>query len=140
MPKLASSLRLAAAYAAAVFGAGFMLGTVRVLVVVPRIGARAAVLLELPLMVGASYLAAGWVNRRLDHGASVGERLAVGVVALVLLLAAEVATGVALRGISVRDALLNPDPVSGSMYYLSLLLFAAFPAVRGARRPTAAQR
>jgi hypothetical protein len=134
MAKIASGLRLAAAYAAAVFGAGFLLGTIRVLVVVPRIGARTAEVLELPVMVGACVLAAGWVDRRLGPGATTRERLGVGVAALVLVLAAEAITGVALRGVSLRDALVNPDPVSGSLYYLSLLLFAVLPAVRAKLR------
>jgi len=49
------------------------------------------------------------------------------------LLAAEVATGVALRGVSLRDALINRDPVSGSLYYFSLALFAVLPALRAGR-------
>jgi hypothetical protein len=135
MSNIGSGLRVAAAYAAAVFGAGFLLGSIRVLVVVPRIGARAAELLELPLMIGASFLLAGWVSRRLGADASVGRRLAVGVVALILLLAAEAAIGVAVRGVSVRAALVNPDPISGSLYYFSLILFAVLPALRGRQHP-----
>jgi hypothetical protein len=135
MSNIGSGLRVAAAYAAAVFGAGFLLGSIRVLVVVPRIGARAAELLELPLMIGASFLLAGWVSRRLGADASVGRRLAVGVVALILLLAAEAAIGVAVRGVSVRAALVNPDPISGSLYYFSLILFAVLPALRGSQHP-----
>lgn len=132
--KIGSAARIAAAYAAVVFGAGFLLGSIRVLFVVPRIGVRAAELVELPLMIAASFLAARWVNRRLGADASVGRRLAVGVAALMVLLAAEAATGVALRGVNVRDALVNPDPISGSLYYLSLALFAVLPALLGGGR------
>jgi hypothetical protein len=132
-----SVLRIATAYATAVFGAGFVLGSMRVLVVEPRIGARAAELLELPFMIAASFLAAGWVNRRLDAGDPFGRRLAVGAVALVVLLAAEAVTGLALRGASLRDALVNPDPIAGPLYYFSLALFAALPALRAARRRSA---
>jgi hypothetical protein len=134
---IGSVLRIATAYAATVFGAGFVLGSIRVFVVVPRIGARAAELLELPLMIAASFLAAGWVNRRLDAGDPFGRRLAVGAVALVVLLAAEAVTGVALRGVSPRDALVNPDPISGPLYYFSLALFAVLPALRAGRRRSA---
>lgn len=130
MPRIASGVRIAAAYAAGVFSVGFLLGTLRVLVVAPRVGTRTAELVELPLMVGASFLGAGWVNRRLDPAAPVRERLAVGARALLFLLGAEVAIGVALRGGSIGDALVNPDPVSGSLYYASLLLFALLPALR----------
>jgi hypothetical protein len=134
---IGSVLRIATAYAVMVFGAGFVLGSIRVLVVVPRIGARAAELLELPLMIVASFLAAGWVNRQLAAGDPFARRLAVGAIALVVLLAAEAVTGVALRGLSLPDALVNPDPISGPLYYFSLALFAVLPALRAWGRRSA---
>ena len=140
MLKMGSYLRIAMAYAIAVFGAGFVLGSIRVLFVVPRTGARAAELLELPLMISVCFLAAGWVTQRLGADAPLGPRLVVGFAALALLLAAEAATGVVVRGLSVRDALINPDPISGSLYYLSLALFAVLPALRGRRHDRAARR
>ncbi len=47
------------AYAILAFGVGFALGTIRVLIVVPRVGPTAAVLLETPAILGASW----WVSR-----------------------------------------------------------------------------
>lgn len=140
MLKMGSYLRIAIGYAITVFGAGFVLGSIRVLFVVPRTGARAAELLELPLMISVCFLAAGWVTRRLGTDAPLGPRLAVGFAALALLLAAEAVTGVVVRGLSVRDALISPDPISGSLYYFSLALFAVLPALRGRRRDRAARR
>jgi hypothetical protein len=58
-------------YLASVFAIGFVLGTLRSLVVAPRIGALAAVAIELPLMIGAAWL----ICRRLVRGVS--PRLAV---------------------------------------------------------------
>jgi hypothetical protein len=43
-------LKAAAAYFALVFGTGFVLGTIRVLWVVPQLGLRNAELLEQPIM------------------------------------------------------------------------------------------
>ncbi len=45
--------RLGLAYFAVIFGLGFLLGTVRTLLLEPRIGALPAVALELPVMLGA---------------------------------------------------------------------------------------
>ena len=53
----------AARYAAAVFAAGFLLGTLRVLWLVPRFGPTAAVALELPLILAVSWIACRHVAR-----------------------------------------------------------------------------
>ena len=47
-------------YAILVFAVGVALGTVRVLIVMLRLGAALAVLLETPLILGASW----WLSRR----------------------------------------------------------------------------
>jgi len=114
-------------YVARVFGAGFALGIVRELWVTPRVGVRAAELLELPLMLVITVLAARAVDRRWLTASGARMRVVVGLSALVLLLAAEVGLGMALRGLSVRDALLARDPVSGTAYYVSLMIFALMP-------------
>ena len=114
-------------YVARVFGAGFALGIVRELWVTPRVGVRAAELLELPLMLVVIVLAARAVDRRWLTAYGARTRVAVGLSALVLLLTAEVGLGMALRGLSVRDALLARDPVSGTAYYVSLMIFAVMP-------------
>ena len=110
-----------------VFGAGFVLGTVRVLLIVPHIGDRAAELLEMPLMLLATVLAARWITRRFPEPRTSVAKLAIGGIALGLMLAGEMAVGIGLRDMTAADVILNRDPVSGTAYYLSLLLFAAMP-------------
>ena len=51
-------------YVAAVFAAAFAMGTSRILVLVPRLGELAAVTLEVPVVLGLSWLVAGRVLRR----------------------------------------------------------------------------
>lgn len=87
----------AAAYWAIVFALGFVLGTVRVTWVIPLVGLIPATLLELPLILAASWFAAGWSVRRFGIARG-GEALAVGVLAFAIMMAAECALAVALMG------------------------------------------
>jgi hypothetical protein len=118
-------LRSAAVYFALVFGAGFVLGMIRVPLLVPRLGERVAELLEAPFMAVAIMLAAHWIGRR--FAGSDRELLAVGLVAAGLVLAADLLVGVALRGMSPFEVLLERDVVAGSVYYLLVGLFALLP-------------
>lgn len=58
-----NAFKPAVAYFLLVFGAGFVLGTVRVLLILPLVGERAAELLEMPLMLTVIVFAARWMNR-----------------------------------------------------------------------------
>ena len=127
----------AAVYFALVFGAGFVLGTLRVLCLVPRIGVRAAELAESPLMLLVTVMVAWWVNRGWWKDTSPTARLAVGLTALTLLFTAEISLGLALRGGSVWSILFDKDPISGTVYYALLAVYALMPWLLGpAQRPT----
>lgn len=126
-------LRLAFLYFAAVFGIGFLLGAIRVPLLVPRLGERWAELLEMPLMLIAIHWAAGLVLRR-HRGVRRGPALLrIGALALLLLLLAELLLAVALSGRSLGSYLASRDPVSGTVYLAMLLVFAAMPWLRAAR-------
>ena len=83
------ALKAAAAYFSGVFLAGFVLGSLRVFVVVPRIGPVLAVALEFPLMLAVSWIVCGWVVRRFAVPGAIGIRMALGFFAFVLLMLAE---------------------------------------------------
>ena len=55
-----------ALYAIIVFLIGFILGTIRVLLVAPRLGETTAVILEAPMMLAASWFVCRWCVDRLD--------------------------------------------------------------------------
>jgi hypothetical protein len=122
-------LRAGVFYFTLVFAAGFALGTIRTLWIAPRmkIGARAAELMEAPIMLAASLVAAGWVVRRLEVPFQLSSRLAMGCVALGLMLLAEFALVVRLRGLTLAQYVATRDPVSGTVYYVALGLFAFMP-------------
>lgn len=123
-------LKWAAIYFTIVFGVGFGLGVVRVLWVVPRWGVRTAELLEMPWMLMAIVLAARWMVAQGDDRESPRVQLGVGGLALGLLLLAEVLLSMGLRGRSLFEAVVgfvDRDPVSGTVYYLLLGVFALLP-------------
>lgn len=124
-----------AAYFALAFAAGFALGTIRVLAVVPRVGERAAELVEAPLMLAVVVAAARFVVRRFVPGAPAAARLAVGLLGVALLLAVEFTVVLALRGLSPAEYFAGRDPVAGAVYVALLALFAAMPALVERRAP-----
>lgn len=127
-------LRAAAVYFGIVFAVGFLLGAVRVPFLVPRLGERSAELAEMPLMLIAIFLAAGYVVRR--YGVSVSPRgwALVGITALALLVCAELLLAVVLAGRGVGEYIASRDTVSGTVYLGMLLVFAAMPWLRREHR------
>jgi hypothetical protein len=82
---------VSAIYAGFAFAAGFVLGTVRVLLLEPRLGAVGAVLIEGPIMLGVSFLAARWVVSRWMLHDTRSRRLGMGLLAFGMLLVLEFA-------------------------------------------------
>jgi len=119
------------AYFALVFGAGFVLGALRVSILVPRFGERIAELSEMPLMFAVIWIAARFVMGRFTVPLSIVARLGTGLLALALLLAAELLLAVVLQERSLADYVASRDPVSGSVYLAMLVLFALMPAFLG---------
>ena len=110
-----------------VFGAGFVLGLIRILWVVPRLGTRVAELLEAPIMFVIAIAAARQIVRRLAVPPTPSSRLGMGGIALSLMLSAEFTLVLWLRGLSIREYLAGRDPVAGTVYYLTLGAFAIMP-------------
>jgi hypothetical protein len=126
---LVQILKTGVFYFLLVFGAGFMLGTGRVLFLVPLLGERRAELWEIPVMLVVIVMSARWiVVHRLDHPGS-SLTLAIGFIAMGLVLMADLAVGVLLRGMSPEGVFFNRDPISGTAYYMSLLFFAVMPTI-----------
>jgi hypothetical protein len=124
-------LKAGVLYFGLVFAAGFVLGTIRTLWVVPHVGMRMAELLEAPIMLVVTISAARWTVLRLSVPRASSVRLGMGFIALVLMLVAEFGFVLWIRGLSIRDYLATRDPVSRTVYYLMLLVFAAMPLLVG---------
>jgi hypothetical protein len=122
-------LKASVLYFALVFGAGFALGVPRTLWLVPLVGTRVAELLEIPIMLVVTVLAARWIVRACAVPPAFSNRLAVGCIALGLLVTTEFTLVLWLRGLSLSEYLAKRDPVSGTAYYLLLGLFALMPTL-----------
>ena len=133
-------LRASLVYFALTFGAGFVLGPLRILFLVPRVGARAAELIEMPVMIGITWLAARWVTQRFLVPPQRGPRLGMGVMAGALLLLAEFTLVLRLRGLTLEEYFATRDPVSGTAYYAAVLLLMLMPLLvnRGAAKASRA--
>jgi hypothetical protein len=123
------TVKAAASYFALVLGTGFVLGSIRVPFLVPRLGERYAELLEMPFMFVAILMAARFVVRRFDLPARLTVRLGVGFAALALTVVAELLLATVLQDRSIMDYIASRDPVSGSVYVAMLLVFALMPAI-----------
>ncbi|MBI5432337.1 MAG: hypothetical protein HZA52_05870 [Planctomycetes bacterium] len=121
-------------YFGVVFATGFVLGAVRVTWIVPRLGERWAELLELPLMAIASVLGARATVRRFRLSDERGRALAVGLLALACLVAAELGVVLATSGRSIAEYVASRDPASGGAYLALLVVFAGLPAALARRR------
>ena len=125
------ALRAGVLYFALVFGAGFVLGPIRILWLVPRVGPRAAELIEMPIMLAVIVVAARWVVRRTALPAGWRSRAAMGAVAAGLLVLVELTVVLWLQGMTLADYLAKRDPVSATAYYLSVSFFAVLPLLLG---------
>lgn len=120
-------LKAGVLYFSLVFGAGFLLGTIRTLWVVPRAGVRKAELMEMPIMLLVIILAARWAVARFSLPTIPATRLSAGFLALCLLLVAEFAFALCLRRLTIREYFAGRDPVVGGVYAAMLVVFAVMP-------------
>jgi len=90
------ALRAGLVYGAAAFACGFVLGPVRVLVLEPRFGPLGAVAIEAVPMLSALALLAPRIARAHGLGGGAAGRLAMGLMALGLVVVSEVALSLAL--------------------------------------------
>lgn len=129
----ADAARAGLVYACAVFVIGFALGTVRVLLLAPRTGATAAVLLEAPLMLCASWWVSRRCIRRFRVARATGVRLLMGAVAFLVLMLGEAALAIGVLGSSAAGYLSSFASPPGAVGLTAQVAFACIPLVQGLR-------
>jgi hypothetical protein len=124
-------------YVAIVFAVGFALGTLRTLVVAPRVGEVAAVAIELPFMIGAAWL----VCRRLVRGVSphIAARAVMGGVAFAVLMGLEFGLATVAFGQVPADFAARLRSPAGLLGLAGQIVFALLPLfvrpLRGGAEP-----
>ena len=124
-------------YFLALFGAGFVLGPIRVLLLEPRWGAFVAVLCEAPLLLVAMFFAARSVPRLAGLKPEPAALVVLGIVALALQQAADLIVGVELRGLAIAEQFARFLTPEGLVYGVLLVVFASMPLLANLRRPDA---
>ena len=127
---MSSSIRAGFFYFAIVFAIGFLLGTIRVLVLVPRMGELVSVLIEFPVILAASWIVCGRLIAGLRVPGHWRFRLTMGAVAFALLMVAELVLSVSLLGNSPAEHLARYRSLHGALGLAGQILFAAFPLLR----------
>ncbi len=122
-------IKAALAYFALVFGLGFLLGAIRVPLIVPRLGRRKAELLETPFMLVGIVLAARFVLQYFTLPNTILAYLSVGLLALSLVLLAEISLVVCWQKQTIHQYITRRDVVSGSVYLILLFIFALMPLI-----------
>ncbi|KAA2235311.1 hypothetical protein [Salinarimonas soli] len=125
-----AAVRAGPVYVGLVFAVGFALGTLRVLVVEPRLGGIGAVAVELPLMLAASWIACGAVLRRWPVPPQAGPRFLMGAIAFAALMTLELAVAVLGLGRSPAEHLASYREADKLMGLAGQLLFAVVPLLR----------
>jgi hypothetical protein len=131
---LAMSIKAGVAYAVTVFGIGFLLGTARVLMLAPRLGSTAAVSVETPIMLAASWYVSGKWMKRLAVGAEIQTRILVGAVAFVTLMILEVTLSITLFHRSFGEYVAGLRSPAGVIGFAAQLCFATFPLLNAIAR------
>ncbi len=119
-------------YFAAVFTFAFATGVARVLVVAPWLGPTAAVLLEVPILVLASWIVARRLLR--NRSFTLPQRAAMGASAFALTMVSEAALAAIMRGQGVVDWAASVATPLGLVGLAAQVAFAAVPIFVGPRR------
>jgi len=126
-------LKVGAIYFLITIGAGFVLEVVRLQVVALHINAWIAEMMEIPNVLLATIIGAGWVVDRFILPPLPGIRLGVGLVALCLMLASEWTVLQILQSLSAAGYITNQDTAIRTIPFDALGVLTVMPFLVGYR-------
>ena len=119
-------------YALIVFGIAFVIGAIREVFIVPHTGLVTALMIEFPIMVAVIAGAAIFIFNRLPRPQLFAARLAIGLLGLGLMLAAENMTAYCLRGVSAFAQWHTVPPEAQIINVTGLAVLVMMPLLIGA--------
>ena len=123
------ALKACVIYFLLVFAVGWILGPIRELWAMPHFGPILGLLLEALIMLIAMIISARWTIHRFDVPQTFPVTISMGLVALGLLLPAEIAGVLWVRGLSLKEYLASFANTPGVIPLVIFLLFAAMPTL-----------
>jgi hypothetical protein len=129
-----AALAAGAVYFGAVFAAGVVCGTIRTLLLVPRLGETVAVLLEAPVMLAVSWLVCGWSTRKFHVSSAVSRRLVMGALAFALLMVGEMGISIFVFRRPIEEYLAAYASAPGAIGLGAQIVFALLPLLQRNRR------
>ena len=123
----------ATAYFLILFTLGFVLGTIRVTLIVPRIGELPATVAEVPIMLCAAYFACRWALRRWQVPKDLLIRAAMSLWFLLLIVLFESLLGALLFGRTVADQWNTLATPAGLVGLSGQMIAALLPVFVGRR-------
>ncbi|CAN7152389.1 hypothetical protein LJR225_000173 [Phenylobacterium sp. LjRoot225] len=117
-------------YCVAVSGAALVLGLVRILWVTPLAGEAASLALEAPVMIAIAWYACGWAAEQMEVSQHFVERLAMGGVALAVMIGAEAAIAILAAQHSAEEFFRDYVGSSILLGLLAQVAFAVLPLLR----------
>jgi hypothetical protein len=124
-------LRFTVYYAVGIFAVGFVLGTIRTLLLAPRIGALAAVATEVPVMLLLAWFYCRWLIHRLGINSNRAPLLLWGLLAFTLLMAIEFTASVFVFKQTAPQFIGTLQTPAGLLGLAGQFLFGLIPVIQG---------
>ncbi|MBP8671999.1 MAG: hypothetical protein IT554_00825 [Sphingomonadaceae bacterium] len=121
----------ATVYFLALFSLGFVLGTIRVVVVAPRVGALGATLLEMPSMLAAAFFLCRWAVRSRQVSPALRARWVMALWFLLLFALFETLLGFALFGRTLSGTWAGLGTAAGLIGLTGQIIAALLPLFVG---------
>jgi hypothetical protein len=127
---LFSAVRGGLFYGAGVFIIGFGLGGVRTVAITPFLGSAWAVVVEVPIILGLSWLVCSRSILKLEVAKKVADRILMGLAAFIFLMSAELVLWLIMFDGTLPTFFARYTALAGIIGLIAQLLFALFPLMQ----------